>query len=406
MEVVECLGGQGEKLGDAGFAGFDFDELKELSSDALVFVGGTDVEIREFGLSMFRVDMKGHAGDRIAVDFVEVIVADLAFDFGAGAFDDLGAVDGFAGEEEELADVFFEGAPDLFVFVGVDEGADALVGEDFGEQGFILASVDDVDPGDSGAAGLGGVLGLGEEVRREVEALSEEEILEFAGEDLADEAASADQAVVAGDVDDFGGFEGFAEGDGDGIGVDPVRASLAVEAEGWDDGKNALAEEALEHFDVDAFDLSGEEVVDAAEDADGMGDDGVGGGGPEVVGGQAFEDFVGEAVGGGEGELEGGVVGDAGAVEVGRGGRGFDGELPDHGAGAVNEDDPDVEGTEDGDIQEDVREVLIHDDGGIDAEDEASFPKARDVSEDAAEIGRFHEWRRWGGGRAGREVVI
>ena len=80
-----------------------------------------------------------------------------------------------------------------------------------------------------------------------------------------------------------------------------------------------MVEQFLEHFDVHALDFAGEEVVHAVQDADGVGDDGVGAGGAEVVGGEALEDLVGEAVGGGEGELEGGLVGDAGAVEVGGG---------------------------------------------------------------------------------------
>ena len=75
----------------------------------------------------------------------------------------------------------------------------------------------------------------------------------------------------------------------------------------------------LEQLDVHALDLAGEEVVHAVQDAQRVGDDGVGAGGAQVVGGEAFEDFVRQAVGGGEGELEGGFVGDAGAVEVGRG---------------------------------------------------------------------------------------
>jgi hypothetical protein len=232
--------------------------------------------------------------------------------------------------------------------------------------------------------------------------LAEEEILEFTGEDLTDEPAGAGESVVAGDVDDFGRLECFAEGDGDGVGIHPVGAAFAVEAERRDDGEDALGEQSLEHFDVDTFDLAGEEVIDAAEDADGMGDDRVGGSGADIVGGETFEDFVGEAIGGGEGEFEGEFVGDAGAIEIGGGDAGFVGELADHGGGAVDEDDADVEGAENGDIEEDVGEILIGDDGGVDAEDEATFAEAGDVTENAAEVGRFHEWRRWGRLGAGR----
>lgn len=374
----------------AGFAGAGFDELEQFPSDALIFMGGGDEQVGEFGFFLFGIEMEGDAGDGVLVDFVKVVVPDLPFDFGAGAFDEFRAVDGFAGEQEELADVLFEGAADLFVFVGVDEGADAFVGEDLGEQGFVLTAVDEVDAGDAGAAGLGGELGLGQQFGGEIVALPGEEQVEFAGQDLADEAVAAGESVAAGDVDDLGGFEGLPEGDGDGVGVDAVGMAFAVEAERRNDREDALGEEPLEHVDVDAFDLAGEEVVDASENAEGMGDDGVGGGGADVVGGEAFEDLVGEPVGGGEGKFEGRFVGDSGAVEIGGGGTGFDGQLLDHRGGAVDQDDTDAEGAEDGDVEEDVREVLAHDDGGVDGEDERAFAEPRDVAEDAAEVCGFH----------------
>ncbi len=56
-------------------------------------------------------------------------------------------------------------------------------------------------------------------------------------------------------------------------------------------------------------------MIHALDDAHGMRDDGVGGNGAQVVGAQAFENFVREPVGGVERELERGVVGDAHAVE-------------------------------------------------------------------------------------------
>lgn len=207
MEVGEGLGGEGDEHVHAGLAGAGFDELEQFASDALIFVGGGDEEVGQFGFFLFGVEVEGDAGDGVFVDFVEVVVPDLTFDFGAGTFDQFGVIDGFAGEEEQLADVFFEGASDLFVFVGVDEGADAFVGEDLGEQGFVLTAVDDVDAVDAGAAGLGGELGFGEELGGEVASLAGEQLFQFGGEDLADEAAAAGEAVAAGDVDDLGGFE-------------------------------------------------------------------------------------------------------------------------------------------------------------------------------------------------------
>ena len=124
---------------------------------------------------------------------------------------------------------------------------------------------------------------------------------------------------MRGDEHQLGGLERLGDGQGDAVGVDAVGLALAVEAERGQDGDDAVVEQLLEQLDVHALDLAGEQVVHAVEDADGVGDDGVGAGGAEVVGGEAFEDFVREPVGGGQGELERGFVGDAGAVEVGGG---------------------------------------------------------------------------------------
>ncbi len=66
----------------------------------------------------------------------------------------------------------------------------------------------------------------------------------------------------------------------------------------------------------------------------------------------------------------------------------------------MDQDDPNVEGPEDRDIEEDIGEIFVGHDGGVDAEDEAAFPKSGDVTEDAAEVGWFHDvvvgGRRWG----------
>lgn len=124
-----------------------------------------------------------------------------------------------------------------------------------------------------------------------------EEPSEVADSDLADQFAVGGQAVASGDVDQFDGTEAFREFVGNGVGIDAVGMSIAVEAEGCDDGYDALAEEALDEFDVDSLDFAGLLVIDAFEDPEREGDDGVGGDSAEVVSAEAFEDFVGEAVG-------------------------------------------------------------------------------------------------------------
>ena len=60
------------------------------------------------------------------------------------------------------AHVAAAGAADLLVLVGVDEGADAFVGEDLGQQPLVDVAVDDVDARHAGLAGGGRVAGLRE----------------------------------------------------------------------------------------------------------------------------------------------------------------------------------------------------------------------------------------------------
>ena len=131
-------------------------------------------------------------------------------------------------------------------------------------------------------------------------------------------------------------------------------------------------------------------MVRAGEDAEGLGRHSVGVGGAQIVGGKAFEDFVGETVGRGEGQFQGGVISDARAIEIARGERLFLGELCDLFGGPVDEHDPDVQGSQDGDIEQEIGEVNMRHDCAIGRDHEGLFAKARNVLQDASEVSRFH----------------
>ena len=208
--------------------------------------------------------------------------------------------------------------------------------------------------------------------------------------ELADEVAVVLQGAVLAEEEDLGGVEGFGDLDGHGVGVDAVALAVAVEAEGREDRDDALVEEELEADGVDAVDLAGVLLVHAAEDAGGVGDDGVGVGGAQVYAGEALHDLVRDAGGGVERDLEGGVVGDAAAVGVGEGGVQEGGALLDLVARAVDDDDADVERAEDREVQQDVGEVVRVDDLAVERDDEGTVAETRDVLEDAAEVGNLH----------------
>ena len=132
-------------------------------------------------------------------------------------------------------------------------------------------------------------------------------------------------------------------------------------------------------------------MVHAVNDAEGMGDEGVAGGGAKVNGAQALQDFVGQPVGGGEGEFERGGVGNAGAVEIGRLDILLGGQGADLGGGTVDQGDADVERAQHGEVEQDVGKILAGDDPAIHADDENLFAEARYVLQDFPQIGRFHK---------------
>ena len=131
-------------------------------------------------------------------------------------------------------------------------------------------------------------------------------------------------------------------------------------------------------------------MIRAGEDAERLGRNGVGVGGAQIVGGKAFKDLVGEAISRGESQFQGGIISDASAIEIARGERLFLGQLCDLLCGAVDEHDPNVQGSQDGDIEEEVGEVNMRHDCSIGRDHEGLFAKARDVLQDASEVSRFH----------------
>jgi len=127
LEVSEGLRGQDDQFLKSQLARFILDELNQFASDALVFVGGTDVEAGELAFAVFRVRMEGHAADRVFIDLKKVIVVELLFDAGAGSFHQFLGSHRVFGQPKNAADIFLQGPSDLLVFVGINQGANAFV---------------------------------------------------------------------------------------------------------------------------------------------------------------------------------------------------------------------------------------------------------------------------------------
>ena len=166
--------------------------------------------------------------------------------------------------------------------------------------------------------------------------------------------------------------------------------ALAVDAERRHHGDDAVREERLQEAHVDPLDLAGEEVVDALQDPEGVGDHRVRGGRPEVGRREALEDLVGEAVGGGEGQLQRGGVGDPRALEVGGHDAPLLGEGLDLDRRPVDEDGADAERPQHRHVHEDVDEVLVGHGGPVHRHHERLLAELGDVLEDPPEVGRSH----------------
>ena len=66
------------------------------------------------------------------------------------------------------------------------------------------------------------------------------------------------------------------------------------------------------------------------------------------------------------------------------------GEIFDLVRRAVDDDQPDAQRAEHRQVEHDVGEIVVGDDGAVEGDDERLFPEAGNVGQDAAQIGNFH----------------
>ena len=162
---------------------------------------------------------------------------------------------------------------------------------------------------------------------------------------------------------------------------------FAVAAQRRDHRHDVVIEQRLQEGGIDALDPAGELVIDAVQDAGRVGDQRVAIGAAQIVGGQALEDLVGDAIGGVQGELQRGGIGDAGAVDVGRRQPGLLRQPANLRPAPCTSTTPMRRLRKQRDVEEDVAEVVVLDDGPVQGDDEDLVPEARDVAEDFAEVG-------------------
>ena len=162
--------------------------MNQLSADALVFVRRIDIKAGQFALLLRGINVQRHARHRVPVDFEDVVIRQVLLHLGARPPDQLSRFHCLLGQQLDGPDIFLLGRPDLFVFVGVNQRADALVGEHFGQQPFVLAAVDNVDALHARGAGGSRVAGLGKHFRRKSAARGLDKFLQVPHQHLANES--------------------------------------------------------------------------------------------------------------------------------------------------------------------------------------------------------------------------
>src|SRR5262249_49626048 len=158
-----------------------------------------------------------------------------------------------------------------------------------------------------------------------------------------------------------------------------IGVPLSVTPQGGNYRNDVVLQERLEQADIDTLDATRELMIDSLKDAGRMGHEGVAARSPQVVRGEAFENFVGDAIGGGQGELERRAVGHSGAVDVGRRLPGLLGEATNLMAGAVDQGDFNAQAAQQENIEQQVAEVVVLDNGAVQGDYEDLVPVLRHI---------------------------
>ena len=185
-------------------------------------------------------------------------------------------------------------------------------------------------------------------------------------------------------------MECFRHFQSDAVGVDPVGPAFAIKAQGWDNRNDPLLEEEFEGVIINPLHPSGEELVRASENAGWVSNDGIGIRGPEVNSRKSLHDPIGQPDSRIDRDLQGGVTGDTGTIAIGDRDAAFFCEFFDLVTCPVDQDNPDAQRAQYGEVEQDVREVLRSHNGAVDRNHEDPLPEAGYILEDFSKIGNVH----------------
>ena len=121
------------------------------------------------------------------------------------------------------------------------------MGEDFGQQRFVLVPVHNVDAGHACGTSGGRIARFGNHFRRKSPASRLEKFLQVRHHHVANELAVVMQTVLWGDENQLYRLQRDCHRNSDVIGVDPVRLALGAKADGRNDRNNVLVQQGFEN---------------------------------------------------------------------------------------------------------------------------------------------------------------
>ena len=305
----------------------------------------------------FGEGFEGGAAVDLAVVFEDEEAADVGFEVFAAAVDEDAGLFQRADEGDEGGDVACGGGADGGEGILGDGCAGAAAGEEFADECAVAAAGEDLAAGHAAGDGFEG--GAQEVLLGGKDAALLQEGFGFLGGEVGEAAALFVQdAFFFDEEEEFFGFEGAGGGAG-GFGHGKVEGFAAEGGgEGADEGERAAVEGGFESPGVGVAHASGVAHVDAVDDADGAGADEVAGCGAQAAAAGGLGEADGEGGGdvGGEaaadlfGDFEDFGCGDAAVAVVAGLDAGLVAGRADLAAAAVDEDEADAEGGEEGEV--------------------------------------------------------
>src|SRR5262249_29381114 len=254
-----------KQLLDIELAGLCLDVLDESGADALVLEAAVDADRGQLRLSGFGIQVQRGARHWIAGHLQDEEVVDLSRDVRLSAPEPPVRPEALLDEGVNGADVLALGAADRLVFVGVDDGADALVAEALRQHPLLDAAIDDMDARHPALCRSHRLLQLRKRLGRHLRAALLENALRLLDRQVPEQRSVAEHAGASRQVDQLDRLERTGDLDGDMVGVEAISVALPIVAQRRDDGDDVVGEQGVQHAGIDTLDAAGELVIDALQ---------------------------------------------------------------------------------------------------------------------------------------------